>query len=386
MMFRSVVLMVRCCCFLLVLSTGNAVPTFAAESPGLDALLGGSGRARLQAELKMLVFAGGKTYSWQDYSDWGRELFLSGHVRTPPVGSGPSKPISKYFTCGRCHNHEREDPVLPAQDPEARFAWIERTGAKIFLLQGATLWGGVNRKTFYAGEYAKYRDLCLPKGEELLPWLPCGPIFGFCLPGCRTMDPETLVDATQVCSKYCSVGRYLKVWELDSLLAFFWDLEIRLDDLELTPQTRAEVLAVLSAPASDSREAARLRDLLAGAYSNMAVNTFRGLATLAGGSAPGRPVVEYPDGSRFNGDFQRGATLWKLSCAYCHEATERPLTREKARKFSKDVEDFHAMIATGTRHSFRRYMPNFTLERLSRRQSADILAFLQQFSATGVRP
>ena len=44
------------------------------------------------------------------------------------------------------------------------------------------------------------------------------------------------------------------------------------------------------------------------------------------------------------------------------------------------------MIAKGTRHSFWRYMPNFTLERLSRSQSADILAFLQQFAVTGVRP
>jgi len=44
------------------------------------------------------------------------------------------------------------------------------------------------------------------------------------------------------------------------------------------------------------------------------------------------------------------------------------------------------MIAVGTRHRISRYMPDFTLERLSRGQSADILAFLQQFAATGVRP
>jgi hypothetical protein len=34
------------------------------------------------------------------------------------------------------------------------------------------------------------------------------------------------------------------------------------------------------------------------------------------------------------------------------------------------------MLAEGTRHRFKRYMPNYTLERLSRRQSADILAYL----------
>ena len=376
----------RWCCLVVVLATGLVAPAFAAESPGLDALLGGSGREKLKAGLKTLVFDNGKTYSWQDYADWGKEIFLSGRVKKPPAGSGPSKPVSKYFTCAQCHNHGREDPVLPVQDPEARFDWIERTGEKIFMLQGATLWGGVNRKAFYAGDYAKYHDLCVPQGEELFPWLPCGPIFGWCIPGCRTMDPESLVDATQVCSHYCSVGRYLKAWELSALLAFFWDREIKLEDLDLPPQTRADALSIFNAPASDPQAAERQRNVLAGAYSNTAGNTFRGLPKLVGGSASGTPVVEYPDGSKFTGDSRRGADLWKLSCGHCHESPEHPLTREKAKDFSKDVEDFHAMIARGTRHSFRRYMPNFTLERLSRRQSTDILAFLQQFAATGVRP
>ena len=361
-------------------------PAFAADSPGLDVLLGGSGRAKLQAGLKTLVFDNGKTYSWQDYSDWGKEIFLSGSVRNSPAGTGPSKPVSKYFVCAKCHNHEREDPVLPVQDPEARFEWIERTGEKIFMLQGVTLWGGVNRTTFYTGDFSKYHDLCVPKGKEVFPWLPCGPVFGWCMPGCRTMDPDTLVDATQVCSHYCSVGRYLKTWELAALLAFFWDQEIKLEDLDLQPQTRAEVLEVLTATAPDPVAAKRLRGELAGAYSNTAGNTFRGLPKLASDAEPGKPVVEYPDGSKFAGDFQRGAKLWKLSCGHCHEAKERPLTREKAERFSKNVEQFQIMIANGTRHSFRRYMPNFTLERLSRRQSTDILAFLQRFAATGVRP
>lgn len=254
------------------------------------------------------------------------------------------------------------------------------------MLQGATLWGGVNRRTFYAGDFSKYHDLCVPKGEELFPWLPCGPIFGWCIPGCRTMDPDTLVDATQVCSRYCSVGRYLKAWELFSFLAFFWDQEIRLDDLDLPPQTRTEAQAVLTARAPDPLEAQRLREVLAGAYSNTAGNTFRGLPKLAGAATPGKPVVEYPDGSKVGGDFRRAANLWQVSCAHCHEPEERPLTREKAGLFSQNFEQFQIMIAVGTRHRFRRYMPNFTLERLSRRQSTDILAFLQQFSATGVRP
>lgn len=374
------------CCLVVSLSAGVASPALAADAPGLDVLMGGSGRAGVQAELSKLVFDNGKTYSWQEYAQWGKEIFLDGRAAAPPTGPGPSPAVSRHFTCAQCHNHEREDPDLPVQDPEARFAWIERTGSNVRMLQGATLWGAVNRTTFYGGDYAKYNDLCVVNGEELLSWLPCGPVFGWCLPGCRTMDPESLVDATQVCSRYCSVGRYLKAWELYALLAFFWDREIKLDDLDLAPRTRAEALAVLTAPAPDPREAKRLRAALAGAFSPEAGNTFRGVPRLAGDGAPGKPVVEYPDGSRFAGDASRGAALWKLSCGQCHESGERPLTRGKAREFSGDAGDFHTMIAKGTRHSFRRYMPSFTLERLSRGQSADILAFLQQFAATGSRP
>lgn len=377
---------VRWCCLALAVWPGLVAPGLAADSPGLDLLLGGSGRASVQAAVKALAFDGGKTYSWEDYSAWGRELSVSGRVTKPPAGPAPSRPVSKFFTCVRCHNYDREDPVLPVQDPEARFDWIERTGGKIFMLQGATLWGAVNRKTYYAGEYAKYHDLCVPKGRELSSWLPCGPIFGFCLPGCRTMVPDSLVDATQVCSNYCSVGRYLEPWELYALLAYFWDREITLADLDLTPQAQAEVLAALTVSAADPLEVRRLRGLLAGAYSDTAGNTPVGVPKLTGDTAPGRPVVVYPDGSRFTGDFRRGAKLWKLSCAHCHEPGERPLTRKKAGEFSGNVDGFYAMIAKGTRHRFRRYMPNFTRERLSRGQSADILAFLQRFAATGLRP
>jgi len=385
-MGKRVGLSLRCCCLALFFSAGMVAPGFAAESPGVDVLLGGGGRARLQAELAKLVFDHGKTYAWRDFANWGKEIFLNGRVAASPTGSGASRPVSEHFTCAECHNSDREDPVLTVLGPEARFAWIERTGANVFMPQGTTLWGAVNRKGFYTGDDAKYHAMCVPQGEESLPWLPCGPLFGFCGPGCRTMNPDSLVDATQVCSKYCSVGRYLEAWELAALLAFFWDREITLDDLDLPPQQRAEVLAVLAAPAPDLGQAERLRRVVAGAYASMAGNTFRGLPRLAGDAAPGKPVVEYPDGSRFTGDYRRGARLWGLSCSRCHELRDGALTRERARRFSQDVVRFHTMIAEGTQRSFRRYMPKFSLERLSRRQSADILAFLQQFVVTGSRP
>ena len=353
-----------------------ATPTLAADSPGLDRLMGGKGRANHEKKIEKLVFKGGKSYTWKDFSNWGKEIFLNGSVKRPPTGPRPSKPISKYFKCITCHNYEREDPDLTNQDPEARFEWIEKTGQKVYLLQGATMWGVVNRETFYADYYGIYHHLCVPKGKKP-PSTPCGPLLKVCGPGCRTMDPDSLEDAIQVCSAYCSAGRYLEEWELYALLAFFWDQEIRLKDLDLSPEQAAHVKAVLTSHSPDTQYAKTLRGLLAGKYAKKADNTFRGDFKSTRYTRQGSIVVEYEDGTKYAGDSGRGERLWRLSCARCHGTKNLP---QKATHFTGDLGKFHKMLAKGTRHRDEPYMPNFTLERLSRQQAADILLYLRQIA------
>ena len=140
-------------------------PAFAADSPGIDQLMGGTGPIEHQKRIENLVFDDGKTHNWEEYSRWGKEIFLSGSVKNPPVGPAPSEPVSKLFTCIKCHNYEREDPDPAIQDPEARFEWIEKTGRKVFMPQGTTMWGVVNRETFYPGYFTKYHELCVLKGD-----------------------------------------------------------------------------------------------------------------------------------------------------------------------------------------------------------------------------
>jgi cytochrome c553 len=350
---------------------------FASDSLGLDMLMGGQGRVNHEQRINNMVFENGRTYSWEDFSGWGKEIFLNGFVQNPPTGLSPSRPVSKLYKCITCHNIEREDPDLTVQDPEARFQWIEKTGKDIFLIQGTTVWGVVNRETFYPDDFSKYHDLCVPKGKELASWLPCGPLLGMCMPGCRTMTPDSLEDAAQVCSAYCSVGRYLKEWELYALLAFFRDQEIKLDDLDLSPEQAAQAKAVLTSHSSDPQEIERMRTLLVSKYSKKANNTFRGMPKIV--TDNGSVVVEYEDSTQFTGNPDRGKRVWKVSCARCHDTKEHPLNAKQAKHLTEDLEEFHEMLAKGTRHSFMRYMPNFTLERLSRQQAADILMYLKQF-------
>lgn len=367
------------CSLFLLFSLISLTPAFSADSPGLDMLMGGQGRIELQERISKMVLEEGKSYTWKDFSGWGREIFFNGYVKNPPTGPKPSKPVSDKFKCVVCHNDEREDPDLAVQDPEARFDWIENTGAKIFLLQGATMSGVVNRETFYPDDFSKYHNLCVPKGDGPV-WLPCGPLFGICRPGCRTMDPDSLEDAVQVCSNYCSVGRYLESWELYSLLAFSWDQEIKLEDLDLSPEQAMKVTKVLTVPSPNPDEAKKLRDLLSSKYSKKAVSTYRGIPSVVKDNSEENIILEYADGTSVTGDPDRGKRLFKLSCGRCHDRKDRPFTSEKAKKFTEDLEKFHKMIAEGTRSSFNRYMPNFTLERLSRQQTADILMYLREYS------
>lgn len=371
----------KLCVYSLVLSVFLVcvAPALATDSQSLDMLMGGQGRTNHQKRIESLVFENGKTYGWKDFSTWGKEIFLNGFVENPPTEPVPSKPVSELFNCAKCHNYDREDPDLSVQDPEARALWIEKTGEKVYLLQGATMWGVVNRETFYTQYFSIYHDLCVPKGNEP-PWLPCGPIFGICSPGCRTMDTDSLADSTQVCSKYCSVGRYLKAWELYALLSFFWDQEIKLGDLDLSPEQIARIKEVLTSPPSNPQEVKKLRGLLASKYKSKAGNTYRGIPKIVKDASKGTQVIKYPDGDKFTGNPAMGKKLWPMSCGRCHETKEQPLAPEKAKHFTADLEKFHKMLAKGTRHSFKRYMPNFTLERLSRQQSADILEYLRQFA------
>jgi len=191
------------------------------------------------------------------------------------------------------------------------------------------------------------------------------------------MDPDSLEDAIQVCSAYCSAGRYLEAWELYALLAFFWDQEIKLHDLDLSPEQSAHLKTLLKSPSPDHRSAERLRVLLAGKYAKKADNTFRGVFKGISYTPQGSITVGYEDGTTFTGHPGRGERLWPLSCGRCHGTKNLP---QKAKHFTQDLGKFHKMLAKGTRHRDKAYMPNFTLERLSRQQAADILVYLRQIA------
>ncbi len=136
----------------------------------------------------------------------GKELVTQGYSTNP--NGRKSKRISKHFVCTSCHNTQREDPDLrDALNPESRLQYCKENDLPF--LQGTTLWGIVNRESWYNDDYIqKYGDLV-------------------------TKARYDLKEAVQLCAKECSQGRVLKQWEEKAILAYLWSIEIKLSDLEL---------------------------------------------------------------------------------------------------------------------------------------------------------
>lgn len=267
-----------------------------------------------------------------------------------------SVPLSEHYRCIDCHNNQREDLHLTQQDPEIR-AWMianakqDPTARPLILAPGTTVWGAVNRESFYNDSYAVYHFLLAPDGEE--------------------MDPTDLEDATQVCCKYCSVGRFAEPWEINALLTYFWDLEVTLADLSLPTSVENAVLNVLSNPQSaDPQEVASMREFVSRQYLKHAKDMYTPVPAEIGEDH----VVTYPDGLAYQGDAEIGKRLYAVACDHCHGPDK--VCESSGADLVADLEYFHGILSKGTAHDDQPYMPMFPSSRLSRQQIVDIQAYL----------
>ncbi len=323
----------------------------------LDSLLGYREREKLATALASKAY-GGKKRAWQQFAAWGRELLIKGQVQDPPLGPGPSSLLAKEYRCVHCHNLAREDPRLGEQNPETREQMLRQAVAAqakilskqgddppLFLATGTTLWGVVNREQFYNGHYAKYHPLKLASGA--------------------VMNPQSLSDAVQICCKYCSGGRYPEEWELDSILAFLWELQIRLKDIGLPEKTEADILRGLKSDSAHERAAARAQ--VRRAYLRVASADVLEIPL----ATKGKNDV-YAGGVVVEGSSQAGKFLYESACANCHGGG---IHHKQGVDLVGSSRDFHRLVARGTERDGL-YMPLFTKQRLSPRQLADIRAYL----------
>lgn len=283
-----------------------------------------------------------------DKSKIGKDLILYGKTK---IDGKYSKRISKYFVCIDCHNLGREFTSLPSESPEDRLKYAKENG--LSFLPASTFWGIYNRTTFYNGDYKKK--------------------YGSLVDNSR----DTLQNAVQVCAKYCSAGRYLEDWELESIMHYYKEHELKIKDLGLTENTLKNIQKFSKLKVEEKED---LVELMKNSYRQAYSATF--LETMP------TDQRKYGEG----GDAENGKLIYDKSCLHCHagkRVTNLNLDSGvlTARMFLRNIKNYsdkslYQIIRHGTYSKIGRkqYMPLYTEEKMSDNQINDLVAYIKLLS------
>ncbi len=274
----------------------------------------------------------------------GRELVIDGFTTSD---GKKTRKQSKHFKCISCHNVVKEDIDLSDPDPQSRLEYTNDLG--IPFLQGTTLYGAVNRATYYNGDYAKkYGDLVKPARNDIR-------------------------GAIQLCAVECAQGRELKDWEIESILAYLWFIELKMSDLVFTTEELKEVLT----PAASIEERGKKAELIKSKFASGAAAHF-----------------EYPPDDRKKGYEglvgvpDNGKLIYENSCLYCHENKKYSFLHLDNSKLS--FKSLNGKVGTYHPHSIYQvsrwgvptksgkssYMPQYPVEKMSNQQLEDLRSYI----------
>lgn len=279
----------------------------------------------------------------------GKNIVLGGYKTDRKVAL--VAPQSKHFKCTACHNVLKEDPDLSKSDPEARLDYALQNNLPF--LQGTTLYGAVNRTSFYNDDYEKkYGSLVTPARNNLR-------------------------EAIQLCAVECSQGRLLKPNELESVLAYLWTIQLKVSDLNISPALISEVEQAMQEDWGETDKEA-LRQKIKSHY-------------LAGSPAHFvDPPGDRKAGAPFTGRPERGKIIYELGCQHCHENERYSFynlddSKYSFRHLAKHIPKYSkfslyqvARYGTSPIPGKRAYMPMYSIEKLSEQQLEDLRAYIEQ--------
>ena len=279
-------------------------------------------------------------------ADLGRRLVLEG-VRAN------GRQQSAHFTCVACHNVVREDYELTTHDPEARLAYAEANDLPF--LPGTTLWGAVNRETYYNGDYEKkYGDLV-------------------------KMARHDLRHAIQLCATECAQGEELSEVEMESVVAYLHTIGLTVSDL---PGTAPDLKRINRAIEGHNRRGV-IEDLKK-SYSLASPATF---VLPPEDRQEGYPIPRLVDKDN-------GRALYRRACLHCHDnqrfsffelAENERHHKFLAKHFPKYTRYSTYQVSrygTSPLPGKRAYMPHYTAERMSNAQVEDLRAYLEDQRAS----
>ncbi|MEM8528744.1 MAG: cytochrome c [Bacteroidota bacterium] len=275
----------------------------------------------------------------------GRYLVQTGFAQKTNGGSTAKQ--SAHFVCTSCHNIQRDEPDLSIIDPAAKLDFVEERGLPF--LQGTALYGAVNRDSFYNGDYyQKYGNLVNPARNNLR-------------------------EAIQLCAIECAQGRPLEDWEIESILAYLWTIDLKLGDLFLN----SEEIEFVEAAIEEAEHQERAIQIVKSKYLQASPATFN------------KPPEDRKKGYQEMGNPTNGKRIYDLSCLHCHEDMRYSFFNLDDSDMSFNFLEKH--IPRYTRYSLyqvgrygtspmpgkRSYMPHYTLEKMSNQQMEDLRAYIE---------
>lgn len=279
----------------------------------------------------------------------GRRLVIEG-IASKPNG-GRTARQSKHFLCTSCHNIVKEDPNLAEADPEARLQYAKEQGLPF--LPGTTFYGAVNRKTYYNGDYEKkYGDLVRPARHDIR-------------------------GAITLCATECAQGRELEDWEMESIMAYLWTIDLKMGDLQLTDSEKSQIERAAN---GEGGQVVALATLNA-KFLDHSPATFV--------TPPKDRNTGYEN---VVGDASRGEVIYELSCLHCHGERRYSFFNLDESAYSYDFLTKHfpkytrystyqvSRYGTSPMGGKKAYMPHYTAERMSNQQVEDLRAFVRQGS------
>jgi mono/diheme cytochrome c family protein len=263
-------------------------------------------------------------------------------------GFKKSKRQSKHFVCLSCHNIEKEDPDLTKSDPEARLVYTNEKGLPF--LQGTTLYGAVNRDSYYNDDYyKKYGELVVPARDNIR-------------------------ESIQLCATECSQGRKLKDWELESVLAYLWTIDLKMGDIDLSEEESIMINTSLNQSEASHEDMIRLIEskYLSGSPANFLA-----------------PPEDRTEGFGLEGNTDNGKMIYENSCLHCHYQKKYSFlnldnTGLSFNYLNKKIATYsrysiYQVIGWGVpwKHGKKAYMPHYPAEKMSKQQVEDLRAYIE---------
>ena len=246
--------------------------------------------------------------------------------------------ISTFFVCTDCHNEDRDFANFKYNNPEKDAEYC-KTNKKMYLPAGS-FYGMINQSSYYNNDYIKKYGKLVEKAKH------------------------SLAESVQLCAKECSQGRYLNTEELNSVMAYLINKQVKLKDVF---ENEKEYNNYQNNSNKKEILASKVNQYRSHFYGNTDLNEIKLL----------------------KGNSSNGEWLYQKSCLTCHKNervsfygldSDRLSKKDLIKKLNNSQNELLTIIRYGTTPipGRKAYMPAYMNEKLSQQQVADLIAYLNE--------